>query len=216
MDFSTSNAYATDLIPCPKLFKEWQPCFSIINLKSDIKIMVFYWERFLKPRSTALALPLCCITATWQGEVETELCQLPLHVGRILLVLSIMSPTRVKFRMNKYNYKSFDPTMMTNMFWLNLYNRVCFFPNCASAAQEFRAKFLELQRQEAVKCWFANSQVFILLHTIVTASASSYAYGVLQNLQKSIGHWKHHCIWTQNIWRNWEEHPMLDRAKHIL
>lgn len=103
--------------------------------------MVFYWERFLKPRSTALALPLCCITAIWQGEVETELCQLPLHVGRILLVLSIMSPTRAKFRMNKYNYKSFDPTMMTNRFWLNLYNRACFFPNCASAAQEFRAKF---------------------------------------------------------------------------
>lgn len=83
-DFSTSNEYATDLVPCPKFFKEWQPCFPIISLKSDNKIMVFNWKRFPKPCGTSLALLLCCITAPWQDEVETELCQLPLLVGKIL------------------------------------------------------------------------------------------------------------------------------------
>lgn len=39
--------HGTDFLLCPEIFKEWQSCFSIVSVNPNIKIMAFYWERFL-------------------------------------------------------------------------------------------------------------------------------------------------------------------------
>lgn len=67
--------------------------------------------------------------------------------------------------------------MITNIFWINLYDVVCFSLTVHLLHNCSEQNFVELHRSEAVKHSFANSQVFILfnpvLHTIVIATASS-------------------------------------------
>lgn len=92
VDFSTSNGYATDLIPCPKLFKAMFP-----NNQTKVwhQSMVFNWESLLNPCSTTLPLPLCCICSTftrWGGNWALSVATL---CWQNSLVLCLLSPIRV-------------------------------------------------------------------------------------------------------------------------
>lgn len=165
----------------PKFFKGWQQYFSIINLKPEIKIMAFYWERFLKPCSTGLALPSCCITAPWRSKMETRLHWSPLHASQIVLVWSISLQQEQNFRTNKYYYQSFKTTVITNMLRLNSNNMVRFALTVHLLHNCSEQNFVELPTLEAVKRWFVNSQVCVLLSPVLhtmTVTASSYEHGL--------------------------------------
>lgn len=73
--------------------------------------------------------------------------------------------------------------MITNTLWPKLYNIVCFSLTVHLLHNCLEQNFWNCSLK-AVKHWFANNQLFILLHTIVTATASISERGFLQNLQK--------------------------------
>lgn len=206
MEFYILNWYTTDLLPWPKLFKEWQPCFWISSLKPDNQnngILLGKVSQALKYRlSFAIGLYYSTLAergGNWTLPVATSCWQ------------KCFGPSclqqKENFRTNKYNYKSFNTTMIADKFWLNLYNMVCFSSTVYLLYNCSEQNFVELQRFEAARYlyWSAPCGTLLWLPLPPVMNVDSYS-------QKAIGHcWKDHCICAQTIWRNQGKHCILEQ-----